>query len=79
MARSCTAVKSLSFPRAPSYLNSRLLGYVITGIIGYIEPRTHDLGNWRHGAYKGLDLRFGASEFRVAGASVALSGQQRMC
>ena len=27
----------------PSYLNSRLLGYVTTG---YIEPRTHDLGNW---------------------------------
>ena len=30
-------------PRAPSYPNSRLLGYVS---IGYIEPRTHDLGNW---------------------------------
>ena len=30
-------------PRAPSYLNSRLLGYVT---IGYIEPRTHYLGNW---------------------------------
>ena len=29
--------------RAPSYLNSRLLGFVP---IGYIEPRTHYLGNW---------------------------------
>ena len=28
----------------PSYLNSRLLGSVT---IGYIEPRTHYLGNWR--------------------------------
>ena len=30
-------------PRPPSYLNSGLLGYVT---IGYIEPRTHYLGNW---------------------------------
>ena len=30
-------------PRAPSYLNSRLLGYVT---IGYIEPSSHYLGNW---------------------------------
>ena len=30
-------------PRAPSYLNSRLLVYVT---IGCIEPRTHYLGNW---------------------------------
>ena len=30
-------------PRASSYLNSRLLGYVT---IGYIEPRTRYLGNW---------------------------------
>ena len=30
-------------PRAPSYLNSRLLGYVI---IGYMEPRTHHSSNW---------------------------------
>ena len=33
----------LFYPRAPSDLNGRLLGYVT---IGYIEPRTHDLGNW---------------------------------
>ena len=33
----------LYFARAPSYLSSRLLGYVT---IGYIEPRTHCLGNW---------------------------------
>ena len=31
------------FPRAPSFLNSRLLGYVT---IGYIEPSSHYLGNW---------------------------------
>ena len=31
----------LLLPRAPSYLNSRLLGYVT---IGYIEPRIHYLG-----------------------------------
>ena len=30
-------------PRAPSHLNSRLLGYVT---IGYIEPSSHYLGNW---------------------------------
>ena len=30
-------------PKAPSYLNGRLLGYVT---IGNIEPRTHYLGNW---------------------------------
>ena len=29
--------------RAPSYLNSRLLGYVT---IGYVEPGTHYVGNW---------------------------------
>ena len=33
----------LPSPRAPSYLYSSFLGYVTTG---YIEPRTHDLGNW---------------------------------
>ena len=33
----------LSSPRAPSYLNSGLLGYVT---IGYLGPRTHYLGNW---------------------------------
>ena len=32
-------------PRAPSYLNSRLLGYVP---IGYIEPSSHYFGNWSH-------------------------------
>ena len=30
-------------PRAPSYLNSSLPGYVT---IGCIEPRTHHLGTW---------------------------------
>ena len=30
-------------PRAPSYLNSRLLGCVT---IGYVEPSSHYLGNW---------------------------------
>ena len=30
-------------PRAPSYLNSRLLGYAT---IGYVEPSSHDLGIW---------------------------------
>ena len=30
-------------PRAPSYLNSRLLGYVT---MGYIEASSHYLGNW---------------------------------
>ena len=30
-------------PRAPSYRNSRLLGYVA---IGYIEPRYQYLGDW---------------------------------
>ena len=30
-------------PRAPSYLSSRLVGYVT---IGYIEPSSHDLANW---------------------------------
>ena len=30
-------------PRAPSYLNSGLLGCVT---IGYIEPSSHSLGNW---------------------------------
>ena len=34
---------SLPYPRAPSYLNSRLLGNVT---IGYIEPSSHYLGNW---------------------------------
>ena len=33
----------LLYPKDPSYLNSRLLGYVT---IGYREPRTHYLGNW---------------------------------
>ena len=33
----------MSIPRAPSYLNSRLLGCVT---IGYKEPRTHYLGHW---------------------------------
>ena len=33
----------MPYPRAPSYLNSRLLGYVT---IGYIEPSSHYLGNW---------------------------------
>ena len=33
----------LHYPGAPSYLYNRLLGYVT---IGYIEPRTRDLGNW---------------------------------
>ena len=31
-------------PRAPSCLNSRLLGYVT---IGYVEPSSHYLGNWK--------------------------------
>ena len=31
-------------PSSPSYLNSRLLGYVTIGKIE--EPRTHYLGNW---------------------------------
>ena len=31
------------YPRAPSYLNSGLLGCVT---IGYIEPSSHYLGNW---------------------------------
>ena len=30
--------QALEVPRAPSYLNSRLLGYVT---IGFMEPRTH--------------------------------------
>ena len=30
-------------PRAPGYLNSRLLGCVT---IGYLEPSSHYLGNW---------------------------------
>ena len=30
-------------PKAPSYLNSRLLGYVT---IRYVEPSSHYLGNW---------------------------------
>ena len=34
--------RGLSIPRAPGYLNSRLLGYVN---IGYIESRTHYLDN----------------------------------
>ena len=33
----------MTYPRTPNYLNSRLPGYVT---IGYIEPRTHYLGNW---------------------------------
>ena len=33
----------LLIPRAPSYLNSRSLGYVT---IGYIEPSSYYLGNW---------------------------------
>ena len=37
-----TTIEGLGF-RLPSYPNSRLLGYVT---IGYIEPRTHSLGNW---------------------------------
>ena len=32
-----------NYPSAPSYLNSRLLGYVT---FEYIEPSSHDLGNW---------------------------------
>ena len=36
------------YPRAPSYLNSKLLAYVT---IGYIEPRTHYLGNWSPKVY----------------------------
>ena len=35
--------KILIDPRAPSYLNSRLLVYVT---IGYTVPRTHDIGSW---------------------------------
>ena len=35
--------EGIAYPRAPSYLNSRLLGYLT---IGYIEPRTQYLGNW---------------------------------
>ena len=36
-------VLTKSYPRAPNYLNSRLLGYVT---IGYMEPSSHYLGNW---------------------------------
>ena len=39
-------LKALSNPSAPSYLNSRLLGYVS---VGYIEARMHYLGNGNHG------------------------------
>ena len=35
--------RGLAEPEAPSYLNSRLLGYVT---IRYIEPSSHYLGNW---------------------------------
>ena len=37
----------VSFPRAPSYLNSRLLGYGGYVTLGYIEPSSFYLGNWR--------------------------------
>ena len=33
----------MDYPRAPSYPNGRLRGY---GTIGYMEARTHYLGNW---------------------------------
>ena len=36
----------MQYPRAPSYLNSRLLA---CESIGYIEPGTHYLGNWSPG------------------------------
>ena len=36
------------YPRAPSYLSSRLLGYVT---IGYIEPSSHYLGYWSPRVY----------------------------
>ena len=43
--------------RAPSYLNSRLLDNVA---IGYIEPRTHYLGNWSpRDKYYNFCFRFG--------------------
>ena len=43
----------LFYPRAPSYLNSRLLGYVT---IGYIEPSSHYLGNWSPGVRPGFKV-----------------------
>ena len=43
IAPKCGANRAFIYPRAPTYLHSRLLGYVT---IGYVEPRTHYLGNW---------------------------------
>ena len=39
-----TLTHEMKSPRDPRHLNSRLLGYAT---VGYIEPRTHYLGNWR--------------------------------
>ena len=41
-----------TYPTAPSYLNSRLLGYVT---IGYIELSSHYLGNWSPRVYREID------------------------
>ena len=41
--QSAVLLSYVSSPRAPSYLTSRLMGYVTRG---YIEPRTHYVGNW---------------------------------
>ena len=53
---------TMLFLLAPSYLNSRLLGYVT---IGYIDRRTHYLGNSHIGqemlSVFARVLRFGAS------------------
>ena len=48
------AVEGLVFPRAPGYLNSRLLGHKT---IGYIEARTQYLGTWSPSVWFGVQFR----------------------
>ena len=66
-------------PRAPSYLNSRLLGYVT---IGYAEPSSHHLGDWGPRAtgclYYGSNRSSGCGEYLVAIYSSHPSGEFRV-
>ena len=53
---------SQGFPRAPSCLNSRLLGYVT---IGYIDLGSHYLGNWSPRVYLGMTWGWGVVRLGV--------------
>ena len=57
-----TKVAPSLYPKAPTYLNSRLLGYVTTG---YIGPSSHYLGNWSPRARYVHFETLGLSSWRV--------------